>query len=275
MPHTNVNGRKLFYEFHGEDSGVPLVLIMGLGGAHQGWLPFQIPDFASKHRVLIFDHRGVGESEDDGATFTTNDLAEDVVGLLDMLKIEKADFLGVFLGGMVAQEIASHHPARVRSLVLVSTFARPDAKRKVLLETWRDQAIAGTSTSIRHRERLLWALQEETFEQTDLIESMLHSLEHLSPPLSDELFARQCNACIEHDAFDALRKLRCETLVICGRKDALTPPKMHRELADEIPEARLVTMTYGGHVIMIENAQRFNQIVMDFLAESHEPAAKG
>ena len=55
--------------------------------------------------------------------------------------------------------------------------------------------------------------------------------------------------------------------MLCGRHDQLTPPKFQRELADEIPDARLVTLSFGAHLVMAESAQRFNQIVLQFLSE--------
>ncbi|HYB12267.1 MAG TPA: alpha/beta hydrolase, partial [Myxococcota bacterium] len=86
-------------------------------------------------------------------------------------------------------------------------------------------------------------------------------------PLSNDLFIRQCNACLGHDARDRLRHVEQRTLVVCGRHDLLTPPKFHRELADEIPNAMLVTISYGGHLVMAESAERFNHVVSQFLDE--------
>src|SRR3990172_7114579 len=86
---------------------------------------------------------------------------------------ERPDVLGAFRGGMVAQELALRHPARVERLVLVGTYARPDAKRRLLLEHWRDLAREGAPLRALVRERLLWTLQDETLEQQDLIDSMV------------------------------------------------------------------------------------------------------
>ena len=96
---------------------------------------------------MIFDHRGVGESGDPGGPFSIADLADDCVALLDALQIERAACLGLFMGGMVAQELALRHPQRVERLVLVGTYARPDAKRRLLLEKWRAMAGGAVSTS--------------------------------------------------------------------------------------------------------------------------------
>ncbi len=84
-------------------------------------------------------------------------------------------------------------------------------------------------------------------------------------PLTRELFARQCDACLGHDTADRLHQIRRKTLVICGRNDQLTPPKFHRDLADEIPEATLVTIAHGAHLVMAESAERFNAAVLKFL----------
>ena len=86
-------------------------------------------------------------------------------------------------------------------------------------------------------------------------------------PLDRDVFIRQCDACLRHDTADRLRGIRQPTLVICGRHDQLTPPKLHRELADVIPNAHLMTLSYGAHLVMAECAQQLNEAVLHFLAE--------
>jgi pimeloyl-ACP methyl ester carboxylesterase len=115
------------------------------------------------------------------------------------------------------------------------------------------------------RERLLWTLADETLEQQDLIDSMVAFFTRDEPPLTPDVFARQCDACLGHDTVDRLRRIRQRSLVVVGRHDALTPPKFARELADEIPDAHLVTIQNGGHVVMVEAAERFNRLVVQFL----------
>jgi pimeloyl-ACP methyl ester carboxylesterase len=267
VPHAVVQGRKLYYELHGECDGPPLVLAMGVGGSCQGWLPLQVPDFSQYRRTLIFDHPGVGRSEAFEADFTTQDLADTLAGLLEALSIDRADVLGAFMGGMVAQELALRHPGQVARLVLVGTYARPDAKRRALLELWRDLARCETPIDVMIRERLLWTLQDDTMEQRDLVDSMVEYFTREGMPMTSGMFARQCDACIGHDSLDRLPEIRSETLVLCGRNDRLTPPHFHRQLADEIPEARLVTFAHGAHLVMVESVESFNRTVMQFLAE--------
>ncbi len=268
MPHISVRSRKVYYELHGEHDGIPLLLIMGMAGSCKGWLPLQVPAFSLHHRTLIFDHRGSGGSEASDSPLSTAAMADDTTGLLDALEIEKANVLGVFMGGMVAQEMALRHPQRVHRLVLCGTYARADAKRRMLLSQWRDLARHGAPVEVMVRERLLWTLQDETLEQADLIEQMLIFFARDRAPLSEDVFAAQCEACIEHDTADRLHEIDHETLVLCGRKDQLTPPSLHRELADEIRNAHMVTFQFGAHLVMAESAERFNQVVLQFLAEA-------
>jgi pimeloyl-ACP methyl ester carboxylesterase len=267
VPLTTVRGRKVYYELHGSAQGTPLVLVMGMAGSCKGWLDLQVPDFSAHHRTLIFDNRGIGGSEDPGGSFSTADLADDIEGLLDALSIPSADVLGAFMGGMAAQELALRHPERVERLVLVGTWARPDAKRRMLLRKWQSMARAQTPPDVFVAERLLWTLQDETLEQSDLIEAMSRSFPGDGLPISADLFVRQCEACLAHDSAGRLGGISQRTLVLCGRRDQLTPPHLHRELADEIPNSRLVTLAYGAHLVMAESAERFNHSVLQFLAE--------
>ena len=270
MPFAQIRDRKLYYECHGDfeaDGPAPLLLIMGMAGSCAGWLPLQVPHFVQTRPVIIFDHRGIGQSEDAGEAFGTNDLAEDSLALLDALEVSKADVLGAFMGGMAAQELALLAPERVNRLVLVGTYARPDKKRQMLLKHWAQLMETGLSAETFIFNRLLWVLHEDTIEQSDLIQAMTDFYRKEGAPYTADLFVRQCQACAEHDTLDRISGLNQPTLLVGGHEDILTPPKFLRELAGLIPDSRLVSMTYGGHLVMVESAERFNRLVVQFLDE--------
>lgn len=267
MPHAEIEGRRLYYEMHGPETGTPLVLAMGIGGSCRGWLPAQVPAFSARRRTLIFDYPGVGGSDPAPETFTTADLADVVAKLLDALGLLEVDLLGLFMGGMVAQELALRHAARLRRLILVGTYARPDAKRRMLLTQWRELARLDPPLEILIRDRLLWTAQDETIEQTDLIEAMIEFFKRDGAPLTADLFVRQCDACLAHDTEARLGDIHHPTLVVCGRNDQLTPPSLHQPLAERIPDARRVTLSYGAHLVMVESAELFNHSVLQFLED--------
>ena len=108
---------------------------------------------------------------------------------------------------MTAQQLALRHPDRVERLVLVGTYARPDAKRRLLLEKWREMAKHELGAGIMVRERLLWTLRDETLEQTDLVDAMASSFPGGGIPIDADLFMRQCDACLGHDTVDRLREI--------------------------------------------------------------------
>lgn len=267
MPQARLSTHSVYHEIHGEAPGPPLLLVTGMGGSCRGWLALQVPDFAPSHRTLIYDHRGVGESGDPGGPFSTADLADDAAALLDALGVERAHVLGAFMGGMVAQQVALRHPKRLERLILVGSYARPDAKRRMLLEKWKAMTGAGLPLAVIAQERMLWTLSDETLEQTDLIHPMMQGYLRDRFPMSPETFARQCDACLGHDALERLGEIQAPTLVVCGQQDVLTPVKFARQLADGVPNAHLVTIPSAGHLVFAEAAKRFNQIVLQFLED--------
>lgn len=270
MPSFGTRGFSIYYETYGDDDRTPLVLIMGMGGTCQGWTVTTVPELSKQRRVIIFDNRGAGRSEDPGTPFTTADMAEDTLALLDELEIERAHVLGGFLGGMVAQELAIAHPERVACLILHGTWAKADAKRRAIIELWKEMIENGVPAETRIRNRLAWTLGDSTFE-TDVIDRMWHFYLRDDAPMEEKVFTRQAEAAIAHDTSDRLDRIQAPTLVVCGEEDILTPSKLHRPLAVGIANSRFVEMPGAGHLVAAEVAARFNGLILRFL-EEHDPA---
>lgn len=270
MPLARVGSHALHYEIHGDASGTPLLLLAGLGGSARGWLALQVPEFSERHRCVLYDHRGVGASEDPGGSFSTADLADDAARLLDALGLERAHVLGAFLGGMVAHQLALRHPQRVDRLILVGSWARPDAKRRMLIEKWKAMSGHQLPLEVIAWERMLWTLSDETLEQTDLVQRMLGGFLQDGFPMSDDTFLRQCDACLGHDVTHREDRAPQPALVVCGQQDGLTPPRLARELTSTLPDSHLVTIPNAAHLVMAEAAKRFHEIVLQFLGDERE-----
>ena len=140
MTGAPVNGLTIEYDVHGADDGVPLLLVMGLGGQLIGW-PLELVDQLVERgfRVIRFDNRDVGLSTRIDApvptrrevvsavvarrfahaAYSIEDMADDTAGLLEHLGVGKAHVVGVSMGGMIAQSLAIRHPLRVASLVSI------------------------------------------------------------------------------------------------------------------------------------------------------------
>ena len=169
--------------------------------------------------------------------------------------------------GCVAQELAIAHGDRVQSLTLAGTFAKADARRRLLLELWRSMVEAGLPREDLIKNRLLWTLHDLSFEQQDLVDAMWRFYLKDDAPMEDKVFVRQVEALLAHDSTDRLDQIEAPALLICGEQDLLTPPHLHRLVRNRMPNARLVQMSGAGHLVAAELAPRFNALVSRFLLE--------
>jgi len=262
MPKARVNGIELNYVEAG--SGDPLLLIMGFGGDHLAWA-FQMPVFAQKYRVIAFDNRGTGQSDVPDVPYTARMMAEDAVGLLDHLKIERAHVLGVSMGGMIAQEVALNHPQRVRSLQLHCTMARPDRYMHTLIEGWRTVRRKSTAEEWL-RVVALWLFSPKTFaERPEFVETIIQTGLANPHPFTLTGFLRQGDAVRSHDTLARLATLAPPALVSVADDDILVPPRFSRALAAAIPGATLKTIDGAGHCYFWERPDVFNAMCVEFL----------
>lgn len=265
MPTARVNGIDLHYIEAG--GGDPLLLIMGFGGDHLAWA-FQTPVFAQQYRVIAFDNRGAGQSAVPDVPYTTRMMADDAVGLLDHLEIERAHVLGVSMGGMIAQELALNHPRRVRSLQLHCTLARPDRYMHAVIENWR---VVRSNVTPEEWMRIvaLWLFSPVTYaERPEFVEIVIQTGIANPHPFTLTGFVRQGDAVRTHDTLDRLGKLGAPVLVSVGDDDILVPARFSRTLAAAIPGATLQTLDGAGHCHFWERPDAFNAMCLQFLEQS-------
>ena len=115
MPFARVSDITMYYEVHG-DSGSAVVLIHGYGCSKVGWPLSHVARMAAGHRVVIFDNRGVGQTDKPTTPYSMAQFAGDVVGLMDALNVQAAHLFGMSMGGMIAQHVALGYPERVLGL---------------------------------------------------------------------------------------------------------------------------------------------------------------
>jgi 3-oxoadipate enol-lactonase len=270
MPIISLPSHDLYFESHGE--GIPLILLNGLGLDVSAW-GLQIPALSRTHRVVVYDARGVGRSSATPPPYRMADLVSDALALLDALEIEQAHLLGLSMGGLVAQRLAVDHPARVRGLILAATAARLPPRARHVIDLWARMVSTGTAPETLLREQLAWVFSEGFFADERQVAQVTAVLLANPHPPSPRGIAGQAAACLEHDARAEISRIRAPTLVLVGRDDLLLPLTASQELAAAIPGARLSILEGTGHAFATENAERFNDLVLEFLAHAERSRA--
>ena len=266
MPRISVNGIGLFYQDLGDPSGEPVVLIMGWGGDHTAWA-FQMQALAGTHRVIALDNRGAGQSDQPDVPYSIAGMAEDVTGLMAALGVARAHICGASMGGMIAQELALRHPARVRTLQLHCTLGRIDPYGTFLVESLL-RVRAREDRDEWARAMLPWVICRKTVrERPEFVQLMLQRSLDNPYPTSYVGLRRQAEAIGGHDTLERLPGIRVPTLVTLGAEDILVPPAFSREVHARIPGAELTVIPDAGHIHFLEQPDTFNSAMLAFLAK--------
>jgi len=265
VPKARINDIEIFYLEIGPADAEPLVLIMGWGGDHTAWA-FQVPALSTQYRVVLFDNRGAGQTDQRDVAYTIPGMADDTVGLLDALGIGRAHVAGLSMGGMIAQEIALSHPVRVLTLQLHCTLPQTDA----FLSFRGDGMMRVRAHESREdfaRMMLAWVLSPKTIaERPDLVELLIQRAVDNPYPTSLVGLRRQAEAIGQWSSLQRLGRIRMPTLITTGADDIMVPPRHSRDLHARIPHADLVVIPDAGHLHPIEQPEAFNRAVLAFLS---------
>ena len=242
MPRVSIGDAELAYEVTGD--GPPLLLVPGLSGVGAFWAQ-QVPALARDFRVVVHDHRGTGASTHSRIQYSVEQMADDVLRLMDALAIGSAHFVGHSTGGAIGQVIAQDHPARLRSLVLSATWAGQDPYFRRLFASRRETLLGlGVEAYLRASALMLappWWLRANDAALTEQHRRTAAA----SPPV--EILMSRIDAIVRFDRRARLGEIRTPTLVVVAADDMITPAFYSEELAAGIPEAKLVVLEGGGH----------------------------
>ncbi len=231
--------------------------LQGLNAPASAW-GVQLAHFARTHRSIAPDARGVGKSGAPPGPYTTRQLAEDAVAVLDACGVARAHVVGLSLGGAAAQELAIGFPERVRSVALLSTFPGESPRGRALLEGWRVlYPLAAQSPALREaweKQAYAWLFTESFWQSEASVRAALRFAAS-QPQQTVQGFVGQVDAALAHDTRARLSQISAPTLVIHGVLDQLAPLAGAEELARLIPDADLLALAGVGHAVNLE-AQR-------------------
>lgn len=234
MPYIRVNDIRMYYEIQGD--GAPLVVIPGLSSDISQWGVI-IQPLAQHNRVIAFDNRGAGRTDKPDQPYTIEMMANDANELLRALGVERANILGVSMGGRIALALAIEHPELVKRLILVSTSARVGRR-----PWWFGLVSLLTSSPIFRG----------------------------AHPQPRYAFRRQLQASSGYNCADKLGAIHAPTLILHGRNDKTAPAPLAEEMHRRISGSELRWFT-GGHLFFFfKQRQPFLDAIAAFLGAHDE-----
>ncbi len=268
MPTIRVNDLSLYYEIQGEGHAETLLLINGVGQWHASWWR-NVGALAEHYRVVTFDNRGIGGSDKPDIPYTLEMLADDTLGLLDALGIQKTHVLGHSLGGGIALFMARKAPERIGKLILASTLywgpkvTMPSPRAMQVLMDRSGDPLELVKRGIR-------IATAEGFETRDpegfqkLIELRFNSQQ---PPA---LYLRQSQAGLPYLQADHIADFTPPNpvLLLVGELDEVAPRANSDAIASVWPNARVVEITGAGHLFHIEKPDETHAAILDFLRQA-------
>jgi pimeloyl-ACP methyl ester carboxylesterase len=260
MPIKKVHVGDIDIAYKAFGKGDPFLLISGSGLVMDAWEPSILKELSSNHTVIIFDNRGVGNTTIGTKPFSIQQFANDTVGLLGALKIQKADVLGFSMASFIAQEITLLHPEKVNRLILYG-------------------ATCGGEENIPQTPQVVKILSDLVNNRTqdpEKILSVTFPLEWVKSH-SNTTIKQQFNlnegwlATNWSGVCSQLTKISKPTLVITGTEDVAVPGANSLILAQKIPGAWLVQIKGGGHGLMYQYPDIFNKVLQTFLSTTTNP----
>ncbi|WP_371871890.1 alpha/beta fold hydrolase [Pontibacterium sinense] len=256
--------------YHDQGAGRPVLLLHGSGAGVSAWANWRntIPVLAEFRRVLAPDLIGFGYTDvpEDYQFHHMDSWVEQIIGFMDALDIAQADFIGNSFGASLTLALVVRHPERVGRMVLMGSGGQPFVVNENLMTLW------GYKPSLEKMKQILQIMAWDQSIATDELAELRYRA--TLRPGAQELFERVfpppyqrwADALVIDDA--DLAELDHQTLLIHGRDDAVVPVHVSEDLSRKIKQAQLHIFGCCGHWTQIEQAPRFNRLVIDFLQES-------
>jgi 3-oxoadipate enol-lactonase len=258
MPLAKLKDSRVHYELSGPAKAPVLVFSNSLGTTFSMWDP-QTSAVGKTVRILRYDTRGHGKTSVTPGPYSFDQLGQDVLDLVDALKIEHFWFCGLSMGGVIGMWLGLHAPQRVRKLVLCSTAAKIGTA-----ETWNTRMAAvrkGGMKSISQGAMERWFTAKFREKAPDVIERTKRMVESASV----DGYVACCAALRDADLRESIGAIRAPTLVISGAHDPATPPSDGHFIAERISGARYLDLD-AAHLSNIEQEAHFTAEVSKFLS---------
>jgi len=270
MPKIAVNDIQIYYELHGPPEAEVVVLSNGVLMSTASWA-FQIEVLSQQFRLLLYDCRGMWQSDHPPGPYSMAMHADDLAGLLDSLGIESAHIGGTSYGAEISMIFALNYPERTKSLMVTSAVSHVESLLQGFVEIWNGAAQA------HDPERLYQAIYPLTFSEAWIAanQAALNQARERYERLDFDAFSSLLLSFSQLDITGDLYKITAPTLVVAGEEDILKPRHYSEIIADRIPHAEFAVIPGAGHAALWEKAEVFNSLLLGFLAKQGQRKSEG
>jgi 3-oxoadipate enol-lactonase len=262
MPKIEANGIQIYYELHGPEDADTLVLSNGVLMSTASWA-FQTPVLSRHYRLLLYDCRGMWQSDHPPGPYSMELHADDLAALMDALGIERAHIGGISYGAEISMVFALKYPKRTRSLILSSAVSQVDPLLGGWMESWIGAA------QLMDPEMFFRVTYPLNFAEgwIALNEATLDTARERYKLLDYKALLELLQSFSRLDLTADLHGIAVPTLVIVGECDILKPRKYAEIIACEIPDAEFAVIPHAGHAVLWERPGLFNSLILGFLAK--------
>ena len=255
----NFDQNQNYYCFNKKNS-VPIVFIHGVGLDHQMW-DYQI-NYFNEYSTLIYDLLGHGKTPYIKDELSLKDFSNQLLEILDHLKVEKINLIGFSLGSLIALNFTSHFQKKVEKLILIgTTYKRSDDERSLVLDRYNQAKLNKPISKQALKRWFSDKYLEDNPETYDLFMKILNKgpKDHKNFIKAYELFANH------YDDLGAIKKIDRKTLVMTGSDDIGSTPAMSKELVKDLVNSTYIEIQNGKHLCSIECADDVNMKIKNFI----------
>jgi len=260
--HAFINGGNIYYIEKGDAAGLPVIFLHGFPFSHEMWKE-QLELVGASYRTIAYDIRGHGLSDIGDGQYTIEGHVDDLIALLDHLKIQKTVIVGLSMGGYITLRALQRNPERFMGAVLCDTRAEGDTDEGKIR---RFAGVKGVKEggSAQFADGFVKAVfAPESFERKKDAVAMIRAIIGRTPPLS--IAGTLIALAARTDTSSTLGTIGIPTLILVGESDQITPPDASRAMHVKIKGAEIHLLPRAAHMSNLENPEAFNGHLTDFL----------
>ncbi|WP_297523341.1 alpha/beta hydrolase [uncultured Clostridium sp.] len=267
MSYLKFNDKNIYYEVKGE--GEPLIILNGIMMSHMSWVMF-LPTLIKNNKVILLDFIDQGKSDRMEELYSQEFQVDIVKAVIDELKIDKVNILGVSYGGEIAIQFALKYKENINKLLLFNTTAYTNPWLTDIGQGWIN--VAKTKDPQAFYNVSIPIIYSPEFYSKN-IEWMNSRKDFLYKIFNDDFFKaiiRLTESAQGYDVRDTIKNTTANTLVVSGELDFITPMAEQRFISSEIKNSKYIRIEHCGHASMYEKPNEFISIVKGFLSLEEE-----